>query len=40
MFLGYHSGFETYLQLKQNPQFQSYLQVLRDQDNAMYLNAR
>jgi len=28
MFLGYHSGFEAYVQLKQYPRYQSYLQVL------------
>ncbi|KYM78453.1 Putative methyltransferase 235L [Atta colombica] len=28
MFLGYHSGFEAYLQLKQYPRYQSYLQAL------------
>lgn len=37
MFIGHHCGFEAYLRLKQNPRYQSYLQVLTAKMTVMYI---
>lgn len=40
VFLGYHCGFEAYLRLKQNPRYQSYLQVLMAIIHLTYVNVK
>jgi len=37
MFLGYHSGFEAYVRLKQHPRYKSYLKVIIIKMVVMYL---